>query len=52
MWTTSYQDQDPTVLWDLLLPLLMNGQVRVAEAQDKVGLAVAAKPQAKYGKSN
>lgn len=41
--------QELAALRDWLLPMLMNGQVRVAEAQEKVGLAMAAEGQAKYG---
>lgn len=32
-----------------LLPMLMNGQVRVGEAAEMVGLAMAAEPAGKYG---
>ena len=48
-------DQDRSRLRDRLLPMLMNGQVRVlaahdvTPAQEKVGLAMAAEPGAVYG---
>lgn len=35
---------------DRLLPMLMGGQVHVGEAEEKVGLAMAAEPVAMYGK--
>lgn len=35
---------------DWLLPMLMNGQLVVGEAQNKVGLAMPAEPAAAYGK--
>ena len=44
------ENQELASLRDWLLPLLMNGQVRVAEAEEKLGLAMAAEPQAHYGK--
>ncbi len=55
------QNRELASLRDWLLPLLMNGQVRVAEAEEKVGtpsprasategLAMAAEPQTPYGK--
>ena len=42
------QDQHLTALRDWLLPMLMNGQVRVKEAEGK--LSMAAEPSVKYGK--
>ena len=45
------QNQELTTLRDWLLPMLMNGQVVVGEAEEKMGLAMAAEGQAKYGKS-
>lgn len=44
------QNQELTTLRDWLLPMLMNGQVVVGEAAEKVGLALAAEGLAKYGK--
>ena len=44
------QNQELAALRDWLLPMLMNGQVRVAEAEEKVGLAIAAEGAGKYGK--
>lgn len=50
------QNQELTALRDWLLPLLMNGQVRVSTSLDvtpakgKMGLAMAAEPIATYGK--
>ena len=42
------QNQHLTALRDWLLPMLMNGQVRVKEAEGK--LSMAAEPSVKYGK--
>lgn len=42
------QNQHLTALRDWLLPTLMNGQVRVKEAEEK--LSMAAEPSVKYGK--
>jgi type I restriction enzyme S subunit len=42
------QNQLLTALRDWLLPMLMNGQVRVKEAEGK--LSMAAEPRVKYGK--
>lgn len=50
------QNQELTTLRDWLLPLLMNGQVRVSApldvtpAKENVGLALAAEPAGRYGK--
>lgn len=44
------QNRELASLRDWLLPLLMNGQVRVAEAEEKVGLAMAAEGAGKYTK--
>lgn len=46
------QNQELASLRDWLLPLLMNGQVRVAEAEEQVELAMAAEAGVKYGKAN
>ena len=43
------ENQELTTLRDWLLPMLMNGQVMVGEAEEKVELAMAAEGQAKYG---
>ncbi|MBK8950926.1 MAG: hypothetical protein IPM68_19315 [Flavobacteriales bacterium] len=48
--TLSAQNQELTTLRDWLLPMLMNGQVVVGEAEEKVGLAMAAEGVAVYGK--
>jgi len=42
------QNQQLTALRDWLLPMLMNGQVTVGEAEEK--LSMAAEPQAEYKK--
>jgi type I restriction enzyme S subunit len=42
------QNQELASLRDWLLPLLMNGQVRVAKAEETVGVAMAAEGQAPY----
>ena len=47
---TLKENQELTALRDWLLPLLMNGQVVVGEAAEKVGMAMAAEPAGKYGK--
>ncbi len=44
------ETQELTTLRDWLLPMLMNGQVVVGEAEEKVGLAMAAEGQAVYKK--
>jgi type I restriction enzyme S subunit len=44
------ENQELTALRDWLLPLLMNGQVVVGEAEEKVGMAMAAEAQAAFGK--
>jgi type I restriction enzyme S subunit len=44
------ENQELTALRDWLLPLLMNGQVVVGEAVEKVGLAMAAEAIGHYGK--
>jgi type I restriction enzyme S subunit len=41
------QNQHLTTLRDWLLPMLMNGQITVKEAEDK--LSMAAEPSEKYG---
>ncbi len=43
-------DQELTTPRDQLLPMLMNGQVVVGEAAEKVGLAMAAEPVEPYGR--
>ena len=48
--TLELQNQELTTLRDWLLPMLMNGQVVVGEAVEKVGLAMAAEPGVKYTK--
>ncbi|MBS1942377.1 MAG: restriction endonuclease subunit S [Bacteroidetes bacterium] len=45
------ENQELTALRDWLLPLLMNGQVVVGEAEEKVGMAMAAEPAGRYGKN-
>lgn len=49
MLSNRVQNQELTTLRDWLLPLLMNGQVVVGEAEEKVGLAMAAEGQEPYG---
>ena len=44
------ENRELTTLRDCLLPMLMNGQVVVGEAVEKVGLAMAAEPGVKYTK--
>lgn len=50
MVANSIQNRELTALRDWLLPLLMNGQVTVGAAEEKVGLAMAAEAGAVYGK--
>lgn len=45
--TNLKQNQHLTTLRDWLLPMLMNGQIKVKEAEDK--LSMAAEPSEKYG---
>ena len=45
---TERQNEQLTALRDWLLPMLMNGQVTVKEAEGK--LSMAAEPSVKYGK--
>jgi len=42
------ENQELTTLRDWLLPMLMNGQVVLGEAEEKVGLAMAAEPAVVY----
>lgn len=44
------EDHELTTLRDWLLPMLMNGQVTVGAAEEKVGLVMAAEPAVKYGR--
>ena len=44
------ENQKLTELRDWLLPMLMNGQVKVSDVEDKVELRMAAEPKIKYGK--
>ncbi len=46
------ENQELTTLRDWLLPMLMNGQVVVGEAEENVGLAMAAEGQVKYGSNS
>lgn len=43
------ENQELTTLRDWLLPMLMNGQVTLGEAEEKVELAMAAEGAGKYG---
>jgi len=46
------ENQKLSELRDWLLPMLMNGQVKVGEVDDKVELGMAAEPRGTYNKSN
>ncbi|MFZ1616336.1 MAG: hypothetical protein WAT41_03170, partial [Flavobacteriales bacterium] len=49
MLSNRVQNQELTTLRDWLLPMLMNGQVTLGEAEEKVELAMAAEGAGKYG---
>ena len=48
--TSLKENHELATLRDWLLPMLMNGQVTVGAAAEKVGLAMAAEPAGKYGR--